>query len=240
MERLLNIREAAAYLHVSEMTIRRWTNDGSLPCYRIGGRKARRFRRSDLEQYLKCPQNTTPSADVTLGMDGLSVPDGTHLTHLSTDTEESMTVAASFLADGLIHQETVMMVGPGTVCDALLQMIDHRGIDVRRHRDIGNLHVHSGRTSVDEQIEMFTDIACTSSGRFRLFGEMTWTLERGWSFDQIRQLESAAQERIRPGVLLLCQYPLSQFSAQVVMAAIEHHDHLLYRGILKESPYYRA
>lgn len=240
MERLLNIREAAAYLHVSEMTIRRWTNDGSLPCYRIGGRKARRFQMLDLEQYLKHTPNTAPSADVTLGMDGLSVPDGSHLTHLSTDREESLTVAASFMADGLIHQETVMMVAPGTACDELLQLIDHRGIDVRKYRDIGNLHVRTGQTSVDEQIEMITDIACKSSGRFRLFGEMTWTMERDWSFEQIRQLEIAVQERIRPGVLLLCQYPLSQFSAQVVMAAIEHHDHLLYRGILKESPYHRA
>lgn len=238
MERLLNIREAAAYLHVSEMTIRRWTNDGSLPCYRIGGRKARRFRMTELEHYLQRTPDTALAADVALGMDGFSVPDGSHLTHLSTDGDESMSVAASFIAEGLIHQETVMMVCPGTVCDALLRVLDHRGIDLHRYRDIGALHVRSGQSSVGEQIEMITDIACNVPGRFRLFGEMSWTREQGWSFDQIRQLEIAAQERIRPGALLLCQYPLSQFSAQVAMVAIEHHDHLLYQGVLKESPYH--
>ncbi|WP_028325482.1 MEDS domain-containing protein [Desulfatirhabdium butyrativorans] len=240
MERLLNIREAATYLHVSEMTIRRWTNDGSLPCYRIGGRKARRFRMSDLEHYLqRTPDTTVPSFDVALGTDGLSVPDGSHLTHLSPDDDESMSVATSYIAEGLIHEETVMMVCPETVRDALIQLLEKRQIDVRRYRDIGRLHVRSGRPSVGDQIEMITDIACNTSGRFRLFGEMSWTLERGWSFDQIRQLESAAQARIRPGALLLCQYPLSQFSAQVAMTAIELHDHLLYRGVLKESPYHR-
>jgi len=30
LERLLNVREAAEFLNVSEMTVRRWTNEGSL------------------------------------------------------------------------------------------------------------------------------------------------------------------------------------------------------------------
>ena len=36
-ERLLNIREAAEFLNVSQMTVRRWTNEGSFHYYRIGG-----------------------------------------------------------------------------------------------------------------------------------------------------------------------------------------------------------
>src|SRR5207245_2886205 len=40
---LLDIREAAAFLRVSETSLRRWTNAGRLPCLRIGGRRERRL-----------------------------------------------------------------------------------------------------------------------------------------------------------------------------------------------------
>src|SRR2546430_5559444 len=45
---LLDIAQAAAFLHVSPMSLRRWTNSGRLPCFRVGGRRERRFRRADL------------------------------------------------------------------------------------------------------------------------------------------------------------------------------------------------
>src|SRR5207244_2512321 len=46
MAELLDIREAAGFLRVSETSLRRWTNAGQLPCLRIGGRRERRFRRA--------------------------------------------------------------------------------------------------------------------------------------------------------------------------------------------------
>src|SRR5207244_10267933 len=45
---LLDIAQAAAFLHVSPMSLRRWTTSGRLPCFRVGGRRERRFRRADL------------------------------------------------------------------------------------------------------------------------------------------------------------------------------------------------
>ena len=39
MEHLLNIKDAAEFLNVSEMTIRRWTNLEKLKWYRLGGRR---------------------------------------------------------------------------------------------------------------------------------------------------------------------------------------------------------
>ena len=40
---LWTIDEVAAYMRVSIATIRRWTNAGVLPCYRLGSNKQRRF-----------------------------------------------------------------------------------------------------------------------------------------------------------------------------------------------------
>lgn len=48
---LLDISEAAQFLNVSETSLRRWTNDGLLPCLRIGRRRERRFRRADLSGF---------------------------------------------------------------------------------------------------------------------------------------------------------------------------------------------
>src|SRR5258706_15133214 len=44
---LLDIREAAEFLRVSETSLRRWTNAGRLPCLRIGGRGEGPFPRAD-------------------------------------------------------------------------------------------------------------------------------------------------------------------------------------------------
>ena len=52
-DRLLNVKEVAAFLHVAEVTVRRMTERGDLPCYRVGNRNERRFRLSDLEAYLE-------------------------------------------------------------------------------------------------------------------------------------------------------------------------------------------
>lgn len=49
---LLNISEAADLLNVSKVTIRRWTNDGKLACFRVGSRKERRFLEADLRKLI--------------------------------------------------------------------------------------------------------------------------------------------------------------------------------------------
>ena len=49
---LMTLDEAAAYLGVAKITLRRWTRQGQLPCVRIGKRGDRRFRRADLDSYI--------------------------------------------------------------------------------------------------------------------------------------------------------------------------------------------
>ena len=57
---LLDIRQAAALLHVSQASLRRWSDAGRLPSYRLGGRRERRFRRSDLFALLE-PSPAAPA-----------------------------------------------------------------------------------------------------------------------------------------------------------------------------------
>lgn len=55
---LMTLDEAAEYLSVAKVSLRRWTTQGLLKCVRIGTRGDRRFRKSDLDAYIK--RNTKP------------------------------------------------------------------------------------------------------------------------------------------------------------------------------------
>ncbi|MFT4561172.1 MAG: excisionase family DNA binding protein, partial [Gammaproteobacteria bacterium] len=46
----LTISQAAAFLNISKVTLRRWTNDGKLKCSRVGARQERRFLKSELSK----------------------------------------------------------------------------------------------------------------------------------------------------------------------------------------------
>jgi len=50
---LMTLDEAAAYLGVAKITLRRWTVNGQLRCVRVGSRRDRRFRKSDLDAYIR-------------------------------------------------------------------------------------------------------------------------------------------------------------------------------------------
>src|SRR5215471_728159 len=52
-QRFLAITEAAEFLQVSETSLRRWTNNGSLRCFRVGGRNERRFLKEDLLAFMQ-------------------------------------------------------------------------------------------------------------------------------------------------------------------------------------------
>ena len=54
----MSLDEASEYLQVAKVTLRRWTSKGQLRCVRIGSRGDRRFRKSDLDAYIR--RNVSP------------------------------------------------------------------------------------------------------------------------------------------------------------------------------------
>jgi transcriptional repressor of dcmA and dcmR len=227
MEKLLNVRQTAALLNVSQMTVRRWTNDGLLPCFRIGKKRERRFSELDLHAFIagrtddpsaanhprdsvdpSPAQNRTSdrSDGVSLGFAGLHVPDGSHLTHLYLDRAEALGVQGFFVRQGLNTGDTVMVVAPADRRDILLDTLDRDGIPVR---DL----IRQNRL-------------------IRLVGDMVWATAAGWSMEQIKTLEESTNTRLAPGLLFLCQYSLTEFSGAQTMMALETHAFSIYKNKL--------
>lgn len=240
MERLLNIKEAAEILNVSEMTMRRWTNAGLLHCYRVGGKRERRFRIQDLHAFLERDTGPADRSEESLGFGGYTVPDGSHLTHLSLDTGEALDVGASYLREGLNNGETVLLVAHAARAELILRNLQERGVDVKNFRKKGKLHLNGGTENPPSQVRAIGRVAAESGGRFRLFGDMSWATKKGWSLEALRELEETTNALPTfAGKLFLCQYPLESFSGLAAMMAVETHGYTLYRGELRESPYFK-
>lgn len=240
MEKLLNIKEAAEFLNVSEMTIRRWTNGGRLPCFRVGGKRERRFKFQDLHAYIEGRAVSPNQRSVSLGIKGLTVPDGSHVAHLSLNAQESLDVGASYLLEGLANEETLLLVAPEVSAEQILGAVHDRGGAAADLRKKGKLVISQGAAKPETMANFISQVAVKAKGRFRLFGDMSWTQSAGWSLEALQELETIINASLgRGGKLYLCQYPLWQSSGRKVMMAVETHGHTLFRGELKESPFFR-
>lgn len=237
MENLLTVKEAAKLLHVSEMTIRRWTNAGHLSCYRIGPKRERRFSPENLKRCMESGKEKLKPV-VSLGYKDMTVAGSAHVTHLSLGADESLEIGVSYIAEGLRRGESVMFVCSAANKNATLQKLDQRGMDSSAFIRPGRLRVSSGTQNPSAQIETLMRASAEAKNGFRIFGDMTWTQNKGWSAADLRELEERAGEiAVHARHLLLCQYPLESFSAPAAMMAMETHDVVLYRDKLVASPY---
>lgn len=246
MEKLLNVRQAAALLNVSQMTIRRWTNDGLLTCFRIGKKRERRFGEADLHAFLAGrndpagaataapgPHLPTERTDgVSLGFAGLHVPDGTHLTHLYLDRSEALGIQGFFVRQGLNTGETVMVVAPADRRDTLLDILTRDGIPVQDLIQQNRLIHNTGKQTPEQMTAFIARASASAQSGFRLVGDMSWAPAAGWSMEQIKSLEENTNTRLAPGLLFLCQYSLTEFSGAQTMMALETHAFSIYKNKL--------
>ncbi|WP_024336547.1 MEDS domain-containing protein [Desulfotignum balticum] len=246
MEKLLNVRQAAALLNVSQMTIRRWTNDGLLTCFRIGKKRERRFSEADLHAFLAgrtdpvagataAPAPNRPAGrtdGVSLGFANLHIPDGTHLTHLYLDRSEALGIQGFFVRQGLNTGETVMVVAPADQRDTLLDTLARDGIPVQDLIQQDRLIHGTGKQTPEQMIALIARISSSAQSGFRLVGDMSWTTVAGWSLEQTKALEESTNTRLAPGLLFLCQYSLTEFSGAQTMMALETHGFSIYKNKL--------
>jgi excisionase family DNA binding protein len=235
MERLLDIKDAARFLNVSEMSIRRWTNSGKLKCYRVGGKRERRFYMSNLEEFLHDTQNHRLKP---LGFGGQKAPEGSHMTHFYAGNDEALGVSIPYLLEGAKRGEALLVIMPPERSRELLENLDGQRPSVAAWLKSGRLTVTDGMDSSEKMIRYLGEFA-TRTHKFRLLGDMIWTTLKGWDLAALSALEQASSFMLPiENGLLLCQYSLEDFSGEHIMMASELHQHTIYKGRLKKSPYY--
>ena len=235
---LLDIRAAARFLQVSETSLRRWTNQGRLACFRVGGRRERRFRRSDLMAFMEgqSHRHLAGVAGATQREARKIVdprPDGGHATHgcaFYSSEREQATQAARFLSDGL-HPEVVhfLVVAP-QARRSILARIEARRPSVQADIDAGRLVLSEYSTSVDAQIEYweiaFERAVSAGASQLRVVGDVTGAPFAGEGDVDVALGYEEQYERIlsqRFPVTTVCQYDARPLRGLDVVRLLHGH-----------------
>ncbi len=241
-EELLDIKQAASLLRVSETSLRRWTVDGRLPCFRVGGRRERRFRRADLMALLVGNGQTEQSDAMQLRP--VSEPHGMHagnrLSHQNHDCafyssgSERMRQAADYLAVGLLLGSVCFLAATSDVRDAVLDRLAIHRHSLKEDIETGRLVLSEYASSAVSQIEYwessFIRAMRGGASALRVVGDVTsarFTIDP--TIEDAIEYEEAYERRLvgRFPVTTLCQYDVRGLVGVDVLQVLASHHHQL-------------
>ena len=235
-EELLDIKKAAAFLGVSETSLRRWTNSGQLACLRVGGKRERRFRRGDLLAFMETqpvadassrPQSS-PGPQHTI-VAGIPVTYGTHLCALYGNDAGRTKLAATFLSDGLGPGSACFLAATAEASGQILGQLERGRGSIQPEIDAGRLVLYKYCPTPQEQFDYwetsFVSAMSAGAGSLRVVGDMTCCLSAGMTLDEVMEYE-AGYDRIlakRFPLVTLCLYDVRQFESFEVVKALQGH-----------------
>jgi transcriptional repressor of dcmA and dcmR len=214
LNELLDIAQAAAFLNVSETSLRRWTNSGQLRCLRVGRRRERRFRREDLLAFLE----DQPLA-VTLGA---------HLCGLYSSDLGRVRLAVAFLLEGLNEGSVCFLVASPRTRDQILSSLRRNRpslrIDIEAKRLLPSTHHATGRAQLRYFREWMDRWASEGVASFRVFGDM-WAMPSKVGARALVDFESAFDRAIAQTypVITMCSYDARKFAGVEVLNVLKGH-----------------
>lgn len=235
---LLNIKEAAAFLKVSEASLRRWTNSGALNCMRLGARRERRFRIDDLNAFMssksahpvaKSHSSAPPSRSEVL-LEGVSIAYGTHICTLYESDLGRIKWSVPFLLDGLVANEGCFLVATPATQVLILGQIRKSWKHVDQAIEDGQFIVTEGIANGEEMCRFVerSIILATQKGRrtFRLLGDMSWCRALGMAENELIAYEHQFNREIGHSFPLvsICQYDTRDFSGPAILNALKCHE----------------
>jgi transcriptional repressor of dcmA and dcmR len=233
---LLDIGGAAQFLHVSEASLRRWTNAGTLPCLRVGRRRERRFRREDLMAFMENQPShsalkgrfpTAPSSASLLDGSTILTP-GDHLSGFYGNDLGLATLSVRFIVDGLHEGSMVYVAASPRSIKRITRYLKEKRPSIQRDIAVGKLLFCEYRSGPRAQIKEFelhlNKAAAEGTQSFRVFGD-TWEMRKKVSAEKFAEYEAIYDQFIarRFPVVTLCAYDVRKFSGVDLLDALKAH-----------------
>jgi excisionase family DNA binding protein len=228
---LLNTKEAARLLRVSEASIRRWSDSGLLPGRRVGRRRERRFERSELERFLGQATGMgrdAPTASFVVG--GVSIPLRGHFAPIYSSDDSALRLTVPFLADGLRAGETSFLVAQGEILERYsAALAAEPGVDLEQAEKSGRFVILSweGASATDviaRWQKLFDRALAARPAVLRVAGDMGSERQMFGSDVEMMEYEEAYDRMARRYPLVtLCAYDARQFSGETMLRMLKAH-----------------
>lgn len=237
-DRLLTTRQAARYLQASEASVRRWADAGLLPAGRIGVRQARRFKESDLANFLGARDQapTTPGfASPSIMFHGRPVVVSSHLAGFYSTDVGRLRQGLPLLFDGLAQLEGTLLFAPSAIQKQYERALRDRQLDVDTASKRGSfVTVTPSRGSPETWIARFdtliAELVRQHPAPIRFVAEVTAGLTSTGSVKALLRLENLLTGVVkRFPVVVLCLYDVRAFNGALILEAIKlHHETFTY------------
>lgn len=247
-KKLLTIAEAAEFLKVSKTSLRRWTNSGQLPCYRVGRRNERRFLVDDLTALMSGHQDAAqlsnsehiPAAESASEQHTEASPiRHNHIcTYYKSPKEQWQLFRGYFLAHQHEHARIIYLYHRDDT--HVRNWIRQEGMDADALIQSGKLqllstadtYLRGGFFNTERQLAFWQQIIDESlalgTQNLLLTGEMGWASTGALGCDQLVPYEAALDQVLEayPWITVVCQYPIYQFSGATVFDNLLVHTHI--------------
>ncbi|MDQ6661957.1 MAG: MEDS domain-containing protein [Chloroflexota bacterium] len=238
-QRFLTIGEAAEFLNVSEISLRRWTNSGKLRCFRVGGRGERRFLIEDLLAFMPSanvqPQFQPQATGAEISID--RAPHERHICLFFATPDEQWQMMRPYLLEYLGANLPVLYIQDSTASERLMELLRAEGLPLDDLIARGLLRVIppaqayllSGSFDAQRMLAFMESaiLGALAAGHNRVFltGEMTWSLSDAPGSEQMMTYEGLLNPLIEkyPAVTIVCQYDLKRFDGPSILDALLTH-----------------
>jgi len=187
---------------------------------------------------------------VALGINGLSIPPGTHICAFFRGVAERDEIMVPFLREGMRAGDKCMCIidddvdGVHTALDAAPRLAAHaerHQLDIRSSKET---YLRRGTFSTQEMLDFWDDSvgAALNEDGFpfvRSTGETTWTLKELPGLYDFLTYEAELNRFLpRYPQVILCLYDLDHFGGQILVDILKTHPKVLMGGTVLENLHY--
>ena len=256
LTKLLTLDEAASFLGVSKVSLRRWTNDGLLACHRIGPQGRRRF---DLEQLKKFAvqndaEDRRPSeARYPLHRlnSKLEAEPRRHVCVFYRNPVEQWEVFRRYFLHHYRRRQPTLYIHSASSQSRIREWLGSDGLDFDEVTQSGLLqllaadqsYLKAGNFSADGMVAFVRQMIIRTSSEgypaHLITGEMDWYFSRAPGVEEIHEYErrlNFLQDEF-PEVTIVCQYDVSRFDVETVVEACCTHPLIEWRGQLHRGSF---